>query len=93
MCDWEYTEKSCPKCSNPLARQDCPALGCEEGYYVDEDGINGDTLERCNDCNGRGYQVWCRACGWDDAEKCFLSPQYEAEWLAKQSPQTSPTDT
>jgi predicted RNA-binding Zn-ribbon protein involved in translation (DUF1610 family) len=83
MCDWEYSESSCPKCSNQMAWRCCGL--CEDGYWEDDDGVNGHAFERCDNCNGKGLEEWCQECGWDNVFKCFLSPRYEAEWLAKQA--------
>lgn len=80
--DWEYSETDCPKCHSQMAWRCCS--GCEDGYVEDDDGVNGRSLEKCDNCNGTGHEEWCRACGWDNVYKEFLSPTYEAEWLAKQ---------
>lgn len=82
--EWIDDFKACPKCSGELTVRQCGALGCEDGEYLEEDGINGDSYERCDDCNGSGLAQWCKSCGWDDVLKCFLSPKYESEWKARQ---------
>lgn len=81
---WEYSDSDCPKCGSQMASRRCGAIGCDDGVYEDDDGINGRSLERCDECKGTGWEEWCRECGWDNVFKCFLSPKYEAEWKAKQ---------
>ena len=83
--DWEYGENNCPKCHNEMAWRTCSSLGCEGGEVEDHDGVNDWGPSRCDNCNGKGFEEWCRECGWDNTYKRFLSPQYEAEWLAKQA--------
>lgn len=83
MDDWEYSDNGCPKCFSDLALRRCHSCG-GEGWYEDDDGINGSPNERCEDYKGKGFEEWCRECGWDNVFKCFLQPKYEAEWLAKQ---------
>lgn len=84
MNEWIDDFRSCPKCNGELTVRTCQALGCDNGEYLDEDGINGDSWERCDECMGHGYERWCKGCGWDDVFKSFLSPRAEAEWKAKQ---------
>jgi len=91
MSDWEYGENSCPKCHSEMAWRHCDQ--CEGGYVEDDDGINGCSLERCDNCNGKGFEEWCRECGWDDVYKCFLSPEYEREYLEKQAASAGSGDT
>lgn len=79
--DWEYGDESCPKCSNVLAYRRCAE--CDWDNYPDDDD-EWPYAGPCDNCNGKGYEEWCRECGWDNVFRCFLSPQYEAEWLAKQ---------
>jgi hypothetical protein len=83
MSDWEYSDDDCPKCNAQLAFRRCNELGCEDGYWEDFDP-EGPVPGRCDTCNGKGYEEWCRECGWDMNYKCFLSPKHEAEWKAKQ---------
>lgn len=78
--EWNDDFRACPKCSSELTVRQCHTLGCDDGEYLDEDGINGDSWERCDDCQGTGYERWCKSCGWDDVFKCFLSPKYEAAY-------------
>lgn len=73
-------DESCPKCGAELASRRCESLGCEDGIYEDDDGVNGAEYYRCDDCNGMGFQEWCRECGWDNVFKQFLQPKYEQEW-------------
>lgn len=81
--DWEYSESDCPKCQSQMAWQRCNPCGGEG--YVEDDDEWGIGEERCDECNGQGSSEWCRECGWDDGFKCFLSPEYEQEYLAKQT--------
>jgi hypothetical protein len=85
--DWEYSEDECPKCGSQLASRRCDELGCENGEIEDDDGLGWVDIDKCDACNGKGYQEWCRTCGWDMTYGQFLSPQHEAEWLAKQREQ------
>jgi predicted RNA-binding Zn-ribbon protein involved in translation (DUF1610 family) len=82
MCDWEYSDRDCPKCGNQLASRRCNQ--CEDGRVEYDDDEGRTAYDRCATCNGTGHEEWCRECGWDVTEGCFLSPKYEAEWLAKQ---------
>jgi len=66
----------------------CSCFGCDDGEYLDEDGINGDEWMQCDECCGLGYEEWCRECGWDNVFKCFLSPKYKAAYEAKQAATT-----
>jgi predicted RNA-binding Zn-ribbon protein involved in translation (DUF1610 family) len=81
--DWEYSDNSCPKCGASMAWRRCNQ--CEDGYWEDDDGINGSELVRCDNCRGRGHEEWCRECGWDNVYKEFLSPEYERAFHEKQS--------
>ena len=81
MSDWDYSSDECPKCYSTLAVRDCD---CDGGVWEDTD-CNGTEYFHCDDCRGLGYHEWCRECGWDNVFNCFLSPQYEKEWLEKQS--------
>lgn len=83
MDDWEYSDDDCPKCNAQLAHRRCNELGCEDGHIEDDDP-EWPSRDKCDGCNGTGHQVWCRECGWDVTYGQFLSPQYEAEWMAKQ---------
>lgn len=84
MSDWEYSDDECPKCGATLAYRPCNPCD-RNGYWVDEDSDpDWPDSGRCDVCNGKGYEEWCRECGWDVTYGQFLSPQYEAEWLAKQ---------
>ena len=83
MSDWEYSDESCPKCGEQLAWMAC-SDGCDDGVWEETD-CNGTEYNRCDNCWGRGYQEWCRGCGWDNAEQMFLAPKYEKEWLEKQA--------
>jgi hypothetical protein len=78
MSDWEYSDEYCPKCNSQLAERRCDLLGCEDGE-IDLDGLTGE----CDECSGSGWLVWCRECGFDVTNQEFLSPQYEAEFLAR----------
>jgi predicted RNA-binding Zn-ribbon protein involved in translation (DUF1610 family) len=80
--DYEESDRDCPKCGAQLATRRCDEIGCDGGR-IDE-GFTWGVEERCDRCNGRGHLEWCRECGWDMNYSQFLSPQYEAEWLAKQ---------
>ena len=82
MIDWEYSDDGCPKCHNQLAWQRCTDCGGDGYVEEDDDDILNDA--KCDACNGKGYQEWCRECGWDETYQCFLSPQYKSDWLAKQ---------
>lgn len=82
MDDWEYSDNDCPKCGAQTALRHCYECG-GSGRIEDEDDEWGFD-ERCDNCNGKGIEEWCRECGWDVVFKHFLSPKYEAEWLAKQ---------
>jgi hypothetical protein len=84
MIDCDIEDEGCPKCGETLAYRRCEAIGCEDGMYEDDDGVNGVEYYSCDDCLGLGYQEWCRECGWDNVFKCFLQPKYEQEWLEKQ---------
>jgi predicted RNA-binding Zn-ribbon protein involved in translation (DUF1610 family) len=68
---------ACPKCGQDMANEDCSGLGCEDGEYLDEDGINGDEWVRCDECRGTGRMTWCRSCGWDDVFKQYLNSKPE----------------
>lgn len=81
--EWIDDFRACQKCGGEMTVRQCCGYGCDGGEYLDEDGINGDSWERCDDCAGTGYERWCKSCGWDDTFKCFLSPKYKAEWEAK----------
>ena len=83
--DWEDSDSGCPKCGSDMAWRSCDQ--CEDGYWEDDDGVNGSEMTRCDSCNGTGHEEWCRECGWDNVYKHFLSPKYEAEWLGKQKAQ------
>lgn len=85
MDDWEYSDTDCPKCHSQMAWRHCMSCG-GQGWVDDDDDDGWDECSdtRCDDCNGRGIEEWCRECGWDNVLKHFLSPKYEAEWLAKQ---------
>jgi len=84
MIDWEYGDNDCPKCSSQLAWRHCSTCG-GQGWIDDEDEWDECSDLRCDTCNGKGIEEWCRECGWDMNYNCFLSPQYETEWKAKQS--------
>lgn len=81
--DWEYSESGCPKCHSEMAWRRCNQ--CEDGYWEDDDGVNGSETVRCDNCNGTGHEEWCRGCGWDNVFKHFLNPECEAAWKAKQA--------
>lgn len=85
MSDFSEMYNECPKCDNELAVESCHGLGCEDGYYEDDDGVNGAEQFRCDECCGTGTISWCKECGWDNVFKQFLSPKYEQEYLAKQN--------
>lgn len=81
MSDWEYSDENCPKCNSQLATRRCGE--CENGeVLIDEDDQTSAVYE-CDRCDGNGHLEWCRSCGWDAINECFLSPQYETEFLAK----------
>lgn len=82
--DYEESDNACPKCGETLAYRRCSALGCEDGTIDDDDDPLWPESVTCDTCCGVGYEEWCRCCGWDNVAKHFLSPQYEAEWKAKQ---------
>lgn len=83
MSDWEFSDKDCPKCGEQLAERRCDNLGCDNGQVDEDDDYR--TSETCTECNGTGWQEWCRSCGFDVTNNQFLQPKYEAEWRAKQS--------
>lgn len=85
MDDWEYSDDDCPKCGSQLAYRRCAP--CEgEGCVIGDDEEDGwEVNERCDMCDGKGYEEWCRACGWDMNFKCFLSPEYERAYQEKQA--------
>lgn len=85
MSEFSDFYNECPKCDNELSVEPCHGLGCEDGEYEDEDGINGNAWLQCDECLGKGVVSWCKECGWDADRKQFLSPKYEAEYLAKQA--------
>lgn len=80
MSDWEFSEESCPKCGEQMAWRRCNEIGC--GDDLEDDGFPAGI---CDNCNGEGYDEWCRECGWDNVTYRFLAPQYEKEWLEKQA--------
>ncbi len=82
MSDWEYSDSECPKCSAQLACRRCNQ--CEDGEIEHDDPMWPREADRCDTCNGRGYEEWCRDCGWDCVYSQFLNPECEAKWLAKQ---------
>lgn len=82
MSDWQHSDRDCPKCNNQMATQDCASC-FGEGFFDDEDDDWGD--DTCFDCKGRGFEEWCRECGWDAIHRCFLDHKYEKEWLKKQA--------
>ncbi len=82
--DWEYSDESCPKCQSDLATRRCGDCG-GEGVIEDDDDWEGWGADHCDNCNGEGYEEWCRECGWDMNFKCFLSPEYERAYLEKQT--------
>lgn len=81
MSDWEYSDKSCPKCGSDLATARCPAIYCDDGTIEDPDDEWNES-ETCDECNGQGWLEWCRECGWDVTDGRFLSPKHEANWRA-----------
>jgi hypothetical protein len=81
--DFEESNRDCPKCGETLAERSCDAIYCGGGTVEDPDD-DWRKPEPCDECNGTGFQVWCRSCGWDVTDGRFLSPRCEAEWLAKQ---------
>ena len=83
MSEFSKMYDECPKCDNELAVEDCHELDCDDGSYEDDDGVNGVEYLPCLECRGTGTISWCRECGWDARHKCFLSPKYEREYLAK----------
>lgn len=82
MSEFSEMYDECPKCDNELSVERCHAIDCDDGYYEDEDGVNGTEQVRCDECCGTGFSRWCRECGWDAVHKQFLSPKYEQEYLA-----------
>jgi RecJ-like exonuclease len=89
MSDWEYSGDNCPKCNSQLATRRCDALGCEDGYVEHDDPMYPSEYDRCDTCNGSGYEKWCRECGWDCVYNQFLNPRCEAQWLARQEKEES----
>jgi DnaJ-class molecular chaperone len=83
--DWDYSDTACPKCQSDMATRRCGDCG-GEGYVEDEDDWEGwHDDERCDMCNGKGFEEWCRECGWDATYKRFLNPEYERAWKEKHS--------
>lgn len=84
MDDREYSDRNCPKCSTEMATRTCGACG-GDGYFEDEEDTDVNFgEERCENCDGQGHETWCRECGWDATLKCFLSPEYQRAYEAKQ---------
>lgn len=75
--DWDYSDENCPKCGSQMAETDCLQIGCEDGWYTDEDGINGNSEYSCPDCRGTGCLIWCKECGWDETFQCFINQEQE----------------
>lgn len=74
--DWEYSESDCPKCYNQMACRSCNECGGEGWVEDDEDDEWADSGQ-CDNCQGLGFEEWCRECGWDETFGRFMSPQYE----------------
>jgi hypothetical protein len=71
-------------------------MSCGGQGWIDDDDDDGwdecsDT--HCDDCNGKGFEEWCRECGWDNVYKQFLSPEYERQFLEKQAASAGSGDT
>lgn len=90
--DWEYSDLNCPKCNVGMRARSCESCA-GEGFIelYDEDPLwyDEDDTEVCDRCNGHGVETWCGECGWDETFKCFMSKDYEAAWLAKQTTEGS----
>lgn len=90
MDDWEYSERQCPKCQSEMRTRECNDCGGEgfrdDLYEEDPLWYDEDDTEPCHTCAQKGHETWCGECGWDDTYRQFMSPDYEAAWLAKQAP-------
>lgn len=73
--DWEFSEDDCPKCQKQLTQRQCMSCG-GDGYTEDEDDDFGGE-EHCDNCDGEGWEIWCRSCGWDVNFNCFLNKKSE----------------
>lgn len=65
--DIDY-DQECPKCGHsPVHSRQCTNW-CTDGWFdaSDDDPINyipGEEYDRCNECLGTGFEVWCPSCG------------------------------
>jgi DnaJ-class molecular chaperone len=73
MDDWEYSDYSCPKCGEQLARRDCEDCGGEgindDLYEEDPFWYDEGDWEYCSNCNGDGAFFWCRNKGCNVTEE------------------------
>jgi hypothetical protein len=66
----ELDGEDCPACGRPMLTRRCDVLGCDDGYidmheYDDPLLFDEGEEERCDECLGLGYVIWCRNCGHD----------------------------
>lgn len=72
----ELSDETCPKCGHEAYERMC---GCDEGYDGHDCGedvcccLDPEENGVCDECEGHGYHVWCRRCGWDLLQKRFLN--------------------
>lgn len=81
--DWEYSETECPKCQSQMAFRGCNGCG-GEGWLDDDEDDEWGSSGSCDNCAGKGFEEWCRDCGWDNTYRRFMGPQYERAFQEKQ---------
>lgn len=84
--DYDLIDGPCPKCgADELRSRFCTNLFCEDGFIdeSEEDPINcmpGERYEKCGECNGTGWQLWCPSCGADLSGYHFPDNNTEADY-------------